>query len=371
MNKERKQLKWVIAVIALLATVGVGVAGLKAIERNNIEKARIAYIDENSEKLNQELEFGDEVTLWHDENVVTPENEKDLKFKAEKLGETKLNVVFKHNDSQTDWDVPYEIKVVDTTAPKITGTKDITTTEKVDYKKGVKAVDEVDGDVEVKFEGKVDFDKPGKYTITAKAEDKSGNVAEKKFTITVEEVKVEEPEVKETQTPSSSNTTTNKPQSTPKPNKNQSNNTAKPQPKPQPKPESKPKPQPKPEPSLNYYDSMARELFNLTNKTRRENGLKELYWSNALVPAAKTRAKEITTYFSHTRPNGSAWWTVNPDLAYGENLAYGQQSAQEAHNDFMNSPSHKDNIVSSWHKGAAYAVVEYKGILYFVQLFEQ
>lgn len=88
------------------------------------------------------------------------------------------------------------------------------------------------------------------------------------------------------------------------------------------------------------------ELFNLVNNARTSAGLQPLSWSNGLAAAAQVRAQEIVVSFSHTRPDGSQWWTVNPDLMYGENLAGGQSTAQEVFNSWWNSPGHKANMMS-------------------------
>ena len=62
-------------------------------------------------------------------------------------------------------------------------------------------------------------------------------------------------------------------------------------------------------------------VFNLMNQQRAAQGLSALVWSDALTSAAQVRANEITTSFSHTRPNGSDFWTVDSNVQYGENLA--------------------------------------------------
>lgn len=90
------------------------------------------------------------------------------------------------------------------------------------------------------------------------------------------------------------------------------------------------------------------ELFNLVNQARAENGLEPLSWSNGLAADAAVRAQEIVTSFSHTRPDGSDWWTVDPDLMYGENLACGQSTAQEVFNSWWASPGHRANILGDY-----------------------
>ena len=61
------------------------------------------------------------------------------------------------------------------------------------------------------------------------------------------------------------------------------------------------------------------------NKYRAAAGLGTLTRDKALNAAAATRAMELEEQFSHTRPDesGSEWWTVNPDICYGECLSKG------------------------------------------------
>ena len=95
-------------------------------------------------------------------------------------------------------------------------------------------------------------------------------------------------------------------------------------------------------------DPVMLELFNLVNNERQNQGLTPLTWNSALASDAAVRAQEIAVVFSHTRPDGSEWWTVDPDRMYGENLASGQSTAQEAFNSWMASPGHRANILGDY-----------------------
>ena len=92
---------------------------------------------------------------------------------------------------------------------------------------------------------------------------------------------------------------------------------------------------------------MAETAAALVNEERAEQGLTSLTWSDALTQAAAVRAQECETSFSHTRPDGTDWWTVNSDLMYGENLAYNYNSAAEVVEAWMNSEGHRANILKS------------------------
>lgn len=102
-------------------------------------------------------------------------------------------------------------------------------------------------------------------------------------------------------------------------------------------------------------DAMAKEVFRLTNIERAKVGVEPLTYSEEIQEAAMLRAKEISTYFSHTRPDGSSCDTVFDDFNLtffsGENIAgYGIFSAQSAMNSWMNSQGHKENILYPDHK---------------------
>ena len=100
----------------------------------------------------------------------------------------------------------------------------------------------------------------------------------------------------------------------------------------------------------------ARDAFDAINAKRAENGLGQLIWSDGLAQAASVRAVESSTLWSHNRPDGTEYWTVNSALVYGENLAMGFSSGQEAFNAWMASPTHKDNILFGQFRTAAIAV---------------
>jgi uncharacterized protein YkwD len=99
-------------------------------------------------------------------------------------------------------------------------------------------------------------------------------------------------------------------------------------------------------------------VFNIMNQQRVARGLSELAWSEALRDAAQVRANEITTSFSHTRPNGSEFWTVDSSCQYGENLAKLYQSADSVYTAWMNSPTHAANIMDSGYKTVGIAVCQ-------------
>lgn len=98
-----------------------------------------------------------------------------------------------------------------------------------------------------------------------------------------------------------------------------------------------------------YYENAV--LF-WTNLERTRHGLPKLQTTDALEAAADIRAAEISRSFSHTRPNGSNWYTVlsSSGISYSsaaENIAAGQADPCEAVSAWMNSSGHRSNILSS------------------------
>lgn len=120
-------------------------------------------------------------------------------------------------------------------------------------------------------------------------------------------------------------------------------------------------------------DNIIYETLNIINSIRINNGLAILTMDNTLIKIASIRAEEITTNWSHTRPDGSEWWTIYSDFnikgSFGENLAYGQDTSHEVVEDWMNSETHKDNILNKTFTKTGIYVYEYNGIKYWVQEF--
>lgn len=128
-------------------------------------------------------------------------------------------------------------------------------------------------------------------------------------------------------------------------------------------------------------DDLPQEILKLVNEERAKAGLGllELKYREDIQICADTRATELTESpsideISHTRPNGTEYFTVFTDngITYkvvGENIAAGQSSAQSVMEFWMNSDGHKNNILSEDFTGIAVGVAEKDGVLYWVQLF--
>ena len=121
-------------------------------------------------------------------------------------------------------------------------------------------------------------------------------------------------------------------------------------------------------------NSNVQAVFDLVNKERKANGLGTLTLSDELCKVADVRVKEIVKSFSHTRPNGTSCFTAFKEngVTYkyaGENIAYGQKTAAEVMNGWMNSAGHRANILSKNFGKIGIACYEYNGRKYWVQLF--
>ena len=117
------------------------------------------------------------------------------------------------------------------------------------------------------------------------------------------------------------------------------------------------------------YINAARTAFGFVNQLRTNSGYPELRWDDELAACAMVRSTELPAAFSHTRPDGSDWYTVCPDLMYGENLAQGYDSPEEAVDAWMNSPKHKDNILTPDYTTGGIGVYEHNGMWFWTQLF--
>ena len=115
-----------------------------------------------------------------------------------------------------------------------------------------------------------------------------------------------------------------------------------------------------------YYQEEAKKALKLVNQERKKVGLSSLKWSSELEDSAKIRASEASISWSHTRPDGSQWYTVS-SATYGENLAKNYETAQDAIKAWMASESHKDNILDPDYKTLGIALVKINGVYYWAQ----
>lgn len=98
--------------------------------------------------------------------------------------------------------------------------------------------------------------------------------------------------------------------------------------------------------------SYTEQVVALVNEERAKEGLTPLSIDPKVQAAAQIRAEECEHSFSHTRPDGTNFSTSlsQQGVTYkrsGENIAWGQQSPEEVVSAWMNSSSHRTNIMNS------------------------
>lgn len=93
-------------------------------------------------------------------------------------------------------------------------------------------------------------------------------------------------------------------------------------------------------------------LTSLTNEARAENNLPALSESPLLAQAARLKAEDMASrgYFAHTSPNGVTPWHWLSEVGYrygaaGENLAVNFFESEDVTRAWMDSPTHRANIV--------------------------
>ncbi len=95
-------------------------------------------------------------------------------------------------------------------------------------------------------------------------------------------------------------------------------------------------------------------LVNLANGDRSANGLGELTSNPTLVAVAQAKANDMAAkgYFAHVSPEGIDPWhwfnTIGYEYSFaGENLAVDFSDSGDVERAWMNSPTHRDNILNS------------------------
>ncbi len=109
------------------------------------------------------------------------------------------------------------------------------------------------------------------------------------------------------------------------------------------------------------------QLLALTNSERNKAGLNNLVLNTALQSAAYNKALSLTNenYFSHTAPSGEKFssWIQDTHYQYsvvGENLASDFSENQALVDAWMNSSTHRENILNPRWKDTAIAVIKTK-----------
>ncbi len=121
-------------------------------------------------------------------------------------------------------------------------------------------------------------------------------------------------------------------------------------------------------------------LVDLANEDRIENSLQPLKINPVLESAAELKAQDMALkgYFAHYGPDGSAPWDWMKKAGYefiyaGENLAIDFTDSEDVDDAWMNSPTHKANILNPKYTEVGIATIKgkYNGrnTIYVVQMF--
>ena len=121
-------------------------------------------------------------------------------------------------------------------------------------------------------------------------------------------------------------------------------------------------------------DASIQRVVDLVNEARASAGLSPVTLQADISAAAQVRAQEIVKTFSHTRPDGTSCFTALQQagvtyLNAGENIAYGQLTAEEVMNGWMNSSGHRANILSTKFHKIGVGHYQVNGVHYWTQLF--
>lgn len=106
-------------------------------------------------------------------------------------------------------------------------------------------------------------------------------------------------------------------------------------------------------------------LIELTNIEREKKGLFPLVENEALNKAASFKAENMfaENYWAHFAPSGKSPWDFILGAGYrftyaGENLAKNFYNSDEVVTAWMNSPTHRDNLLNKNYKDIGIAVVD-------------
>lgn len=121
-------------------------------------------------------------------------------------------------------------------------------------------------------------------------------------------------------------------------------------------------------------------LTTLTNEERAQNNASPLKENNLLDQAAQLKANDMASigYFAHTSPEGKTPWYWFKQVGYqyqyaGENLAVNFFDSEDVAQAWMNSPTHRANIVKPEYTeigiGVASGVYQGRSTVFVAQLF--
>lgn len=113
-----------------------------------------------------------------------------------------------------------------------------------------------------------------------------------------------------------------------------------------------------------FADISAQRILSLTNEIRQQYGLPLVKEDVLLDKAAQYKAQDMlkNKYFGHFSPTGTSPWYWIDKSGYnyyyaGENLAMNFLDSEEVIKGWLNSPSHRENLLNKNYKDMGIAVV--------------
>ncbi|KUO66334.1 MAG: hypothetical protein APF84_18070 [Gracilibacter sp. BRH_c7a] len=130
-------------------------------------------------------------------------------------------------------------------------------------------------------------------------------------------------------------------------------------------------------PNIDSIKELETEVIRLVNIERSKRGLQTLQQDWELSRVARYKSQDMIDkgYFAHTSPTyGSPFKMIESFgikfSAAAENIAQGQKTPQEVLNSWMNSPGHRNNILSqSFYQIGVGAAKDSKGNITWTQMF--
>lgn len=111
-------------------------------------------------------------------------------------------------------------------------------------------------------------------------------------------------------------------------------------------------------------DIRIEQLLASTNAKRQEQGLSSLELNTTLSTAAAAKASDMfaNNYWAHNSPSGKTPWDFINAAGYtytlaGENLAKNFQTSDGVVNAWMESPSHRENVLKPGYHDVGFAIV--------------
>jgi len=117
--------------------------------------------------------------------------------------------------------------------------------------------------------------------------------------------------------------------------------------------------------AVNANQQFVDTLVTRANNERTKTGLPELRVNDKLSHAAYNKALDMlkNNYFAHTSPSGlTPWYWIDQEkyqyIFAGENLAINFATPEDTHDAWMNSESHRENIMSDHYDEVGIAMAE-------------